>query len=91
MASELALLGGKPTRIANADRDVRELDKNLPASQKFAQRAYSIPWFKHYRPALIEQYANAFKKVAANYCDLLADDPGNPLMIGHWHFFASRK
>jgi hypothetical protein len=82
---------GKPTRIANTDRDVRELDKNLPVSQKIGQRVYTIPWFKHYDPALIEQYANAFKKVAANYRDLLADDPGNPPAIGHWHFFASRK
>jgi dTDP-4-amino-4,6-dideoxygalactose transaminase len=82
---------GKPARIANAKRDVRKLDKSLPVSETFGQCVYSIPWFKHYRPDLIEQYANAFKKAAVNYRDLLADDPGNPPAIGHWHFFASRK
>ena len=38
---------GKPTRIANASRDVRELDV-LPVSEKIGSMTYSIPWFKHY-------------------------------------------
>jgi len=78
---------GKPTRIVNADRDVRELDNDLEMSEKIGSMTYSIPWFKHYEPAKIEEYANAIKKVCANYKELLADDPGNPAMLGGWHFF----
>jgi dTDP-4-amino-4,6-dideoxygalactose transaminase len=82
---------GKPTRIANADRDVRELDKDLEVSEANGAHTYSIPWFKHYWPEVIEQYANAFKKVCANYKELLAEDPGNPEMIGGYHFFNHSK
>ena len=78
---------GKPTRIAYAGRDVRELDKDLILSEKIGSMIYKIPWFKHYYPKLIEQYADAFKKVALNYKELLMDDQGNPPMLGGWHFF----
>ena len=82
---------GKPTRIANATRDVRELDESLPVSEKIGALIYAIPWFKRYRPEIIEEYANAFKKAAENYKELLKDDPGNPPMIGGWHFFRHTK
>ena len=82
---------GKPTRIANSDYDVREMDKDLVNAEATGAHTYSIPWFKHYWPEVIEQYANAFKKVAANYKELLAEDPGNPAMIGGYHFFNHSK
>ena len=78
---------GKPTRIAHAERDVRELDSDLAPSEEIGAMSYSIPWFKHYEPDKIEEYANAFRKVAMNYKELLKDDPGNPEEIGGWHFF----
>ena len=80
---------GKPTRIANASRDVRELDRRLPNSEIANDRMYSIPWFKHYRPEIIEEYAEAFRKVALNYEELLQDDPGDPddIGMGQWYFF----
>ncbi|MDR2133826.1 MAG: DegT/DnrJ/EryC1/StrS family aminotransferase [Treponema sp.] len=81
---------GKPTRIANTARDVRELDKNLPVSNGIGDRVYTIPWFKHYKPVIIEQYANAFKKVSANYRELLKDDPKTPAGV-HWHFYDIKK
>ncbi|HHV96543.1 MAG TPA: DegT/DnrJ/EryC1/StrS family aminotransferase [Clostridiaceae bacterium] len=81
---------GKPTRIANANKDVREFDKSLPVSEKIGTRTYSIPWFIHYRPEIIEQYAYAYRKVAENYKELLKDDPGNPPRLGGWHFFRHR-
>ena len=37
------------------------------------------------------QYANAFKKVAENYKELLADDPGDPEMLGGWHRIDHKK
>jgi dTDP-4-amino-4,6-dideoxygalactose transaminase len=83
---------GKPTRVANAARDVRELDKSLPVSDIIGSRIYSIPWFKHYKPEIIAQYANGFKKAAVNYRELLKDDPGNPPHVGsHWHFYDVKK
>jgi dTDP-4-amino-4,6-dideoxygalactose transaminase len=75
---------GKPTRIAHSDRDVRQPRGSLPVSEKIAALTYSIPWFKRYRPRVIEEHASAFRKVAENYQDLLADDPGNPEGMGNW-------
>ena len=82
---------GKPTRIANSDYDVREMDKDLVNAEATGAHTYSIPWFKKYEPEVIEQYANAVKKVSANYKELLAEDPGNPAMIGGYHFFNHSK
>jgi len=79
---------GKPTRIANSNRDLRQYPGDLPVSEANGARTYSIPWFKHFRPEVIEQYANAFRKVCENYEELLPGDPGNPEGIGSWHFFA---
>jgi len=79
---------GKPTRIANTDRDVRQPPGSLPVSERISATFYSIPWFKHYRPRIIEEYANAFRKVAENCKELLVDDPGDPSDLGAWHFFS---
>lgn len=76
---------GKPTRIANSHRDVRESDRSLPISEMISTQVYSIPWFIHYRPEIIEEYAKAYRKVALNYKALLKDDPGNPAEMGLWH------
>jgi len=78
---------GKPTRIAHTDRDVRQPPGSLPVSEGISARFYSIPWFKHHRPALIEEHALAFRKVCEHYEELLPDDPGNPPNLGGWHFF----
>ncbi len=81
---------GKPTRIAFADRDVRELDKSLPVTEKISTMVYSIPRFVHFRPEIIEEYANAYKKVALNYKELLEGDQGNPADLGVSSMFAKR-
>ena len=80
----------RPTRIAFSDRDLRQPVGSLPISEQIGHRTYSIPWFKHYRPEIIEQHANAFRKVAENYQELLADDPGDPPELGGWHFYQPR-
>lgn len=82
---------GKPTRIRNSNRDVRQPEGSLPISEGIGKRIYWIPWFKHYQPDVIEQYANAYKKAAINYKELLADDPGDPERLGGWHFFQHTK
>lgn len=79
---------GKPTRIAHTDRDVRQPAGSLPVSEKVGTRVYSIPWFKHDRRDIIDQYVRAFYKVTENYKELLAGDKGNPPSLGGWHFFA---
>ncbi len=79
---------GKPTRIANSDRDLRQPKGTLPISEGIGERVYSIPWFKHYRPEIIAEHANAYRKVAENYKELLKDDKGNPPSVGGWHFFS---
>jgi len=81
---------GKPTRIAHSHRDVRQPKGSLPITEGIGARTYSIPWFKHYRPKIIEEHAAAFRKVAENYKELLEDDPGNPPHLGGWHFFQHR-
>lgn len=77
----------RPTRIAFSDRDLRQPIGSLPISERIGHLTYGIPWFKHNRPAIIEQHAAAFRKVAENYRDLLADDPGDPTDLGGWHFY----
>lgn len=68
---------GKPTRIAFADRDLREKTGDFPVSSALNRRVVTIPWFKHYRPEHIEQYALAFRKVLTQADQLLAGDPGD--------------
>ena len=78
---------GKPTRIANSDRDLRQPPGSLPVSEGIDKMTYSIPWFKHDRPDIIEEHAAAFRKAAENYEELLVGDEGNPPGMGGWHFF----
>jgi len=78
---------GVPTRIAHADRDLCQPPGSLPVSEKIATLTYRIPWFKRCCPETIEEHADAYRKVAENYGELLEDDPGNPPDLGGWHFF----
>jgi perosamine synthetase len=80
----------RPTRVAFSDRDLRQPPGSLPISEAIGKQSYSIPWFKHYVPEVIEQYAAAYRKVAENYPALLEDDPGDPADLGGWHFFQAR-
>jgi perosamine synthetase len=55
---------GQPTRIAFSDRDLRQRPGSLPVTESLPERCLSIPWFKHYRPEVIDAYVAAFRKVA---------------------------
>ena len=57
---------GQPTVLAFGQRDVRQGRGTLPVSESIGEICYSIPWFKHDRPAEIKQLAEAFRKVAEN-------------------------
>jgi len=77
---------GKPTRIANSPPgvDVRQPPGSLPVSEGIQERVFSVPWFKHYRKEIIEEYAEAFRKVAENYEDLLPGDKKKGGPLGGW-------
>ena len=77
----------KPTRTAHSQRDVRQPAGSLPVSEATNSRTYRIPWFKRFRPDVIEEHAAAYRKAALHFEDLLSDDPGNPPELGGWHFF----
>jgi dTDP-4-amino-4,6-dideoxygalactose transaminase len=55
---------GKPTMISFGQRDVRQGPGTLPVAESIREIAYSIPWFKHDRPAIIKAHAQAYRKVA---------------------------
>ncbi len=81
---------GRPTRFVHSGQNLRQPPGSLPVTEGIGARTFSIPWFKHYRPDIIEEYASAFRKVAENHQALLKNDPGNPANIGGWHFFRHR-
>ena len=62
---------GRPTRVAFSGREVRQPAGSLPVTEALPDRCFGIPWFKHDRPASIERYAAAYKKVALRAEQLL--------------------
>jgi perosamine synthetase len=78
---------GKPTRIANSTRDLRQPQGGLPITEGLGGRIFSIPWFKHLERKIIEEHALAYRKVVENYEELLKDDPGDPPSPGGWSSF----
>ncbi len=62
---------GKPTRLAHVGRDIRQREGSLPVSERMPERVYSIPWFKHHRPQIIREHAEASRKVVAQAAQLM--------------------
>ena len=62
---------GKPTMLSFGQRDVRQGQGTLPVSERMMEIAFGIPWFKHDRPEIIRQYADAYRKVAERARELL--------------------
>ena len=70
---------GKPTMIAFGQRDVRQGPGSLPVSEAIREISFGVPWFKHDRPDIIEQYAAAYRKVAEHAAEVAASQQGgNP-------------
>jgi perosamine synthetase len=55
---------GRPTRLARPDADPRQPRGTLPVTEGMQERVYGIPWFKHFRPRIIEEHAAAYRKAA---------------------------
>jgi dTDP-4-amino-4,6-dideoxygalactose transaminase len=64
---------GKPTMVSFTDRDVRQGPGSLPVAESIAEIAFGIPWFKKDCPDIIEQYAEAYRKVALQAAVLRGD------------------
>jgi len=62
---------GKPTRIANSNRDVRQHKGSLPVTESLPDRIFKTPWFKHNRPEIIREHAEAYRKVVTQAHKLL--------------------
>jgi len=74
---------GRPIN-AMATSFCRQEDVSLPVAEGLQSRILNVPWFKRYYPDIIEEYADAVRKAALNYEELLHDDPGNPAGSGGW-------
>jgi perosamine synthetase len=84
---------GRPTRIANLNEDIRieQYIEKLPVAESINLHVFEVPWFKRYIPEIIEEHADAYKKVVNNYKALLADDTGDEEVGGYSSFFSSKK
>lgn len=85
---------GRPTRIAYLDESVKieQYVERLPVAEDINRRVFGVPWFKHYRPKIIKEHADAYKKVLRNYRALLADDTGSSAEVGGYtSFFGSQE
>ena len=85
---------GRPTRIAGLEEsaNVDKYIEKLPVSESINLCVFEVPWFKRYLPEIIEEHANAYKKVIKNYKSLLADDAGKDEEAGGYSsFFSSKK
>ena len=51
--------------------DPKALTGELPVADAINNKVLREPWFKHFRPAMIDRYIEVVHKVADNYKDLL--------------------
>ena len=67
---------GKPSNTANvpAGAPINQ-EGDFPVAESICNHAFSVPWFKHFDRALIDEQIAAVRKVCENYKDLLASDP----------------
>jgi perosamine synthetase len=84
---------GRPSRLANLPPgiDIRQPVGSLPIAEGLQERVFQVPWFKYCRPAVIEEYAAAVRRVVSYYETLLAGDPGNPAGAGEWGLTRQRS
>ena len=45
-----------------------------PGAESAAERVFSVPWFKHCRPEVIDQHVAAYRKVAEHAGELLKEE-----------------
>ncbi len=85
---------GKPTRVANLPEGVtieNQSDEDFPVGANINDKVCMIPWFKHYKPEIIKEYADVFAKVVSNYQDLLEGDTHQKTEGGYSNAFKKKK
>ncbi|MBQ7399844.1 MAG: DegT/DnrJ/EryC1/StrS family aminotransferase [Clostridia bacterium] len=80
---------GVPSRIENADRDVRLLDDGIKNGQNI--NCFGVPWIKKYNKEWIEKIAMCFRRVIENYELLLPLDNADEKQGGRWHGFTNQE
>ncbi|MGB7128446.1 MAG: hypothetical protein WBD50_05095, partial [Candidatus Rhabdochlamydia sp.] len=76
MLNECDIYGhGKPTRIANTDRDLRQPKGSLPITESI--KSLTVPAFKKNIPEIIEEYAACFRKIIEYHEELIPGDLGD--------------
>ena len=83
---------GGPSRLANAERDVRELDSALDdVEQKFC---VSMPWIKKFDKELLDLYVEVFRNVSENRDQLMEKEAGegglDGTQAGRWYGFVNQ-
>lgn len=63
---------GRPTRIAHSSRDLRQPTGTLPVSERVGDICFGVPHFKRLHKEVIQEHAEAFRKVAENADQILA-------------------
>ena len=61
----------------------------LPNSEAACNRVFNVPWFKKFRPEIIDKYVDAVLKVVEHHEELLSDDP-KEVFRGAWFQTARR-
>lgn len=81
---------GKPSADAHFKDGslARDCTGELPVASSINQRVVSIPWFKHCRTEVIDQYINAIHKVIENHKELLElqGQDAKEVQKGRWSF-----
>ncbi|MDD3927641.1 MAG: DegT/DnrJ/EryC1/StrS family aminotransferase, partial [bacterium] len=75
---------GRPVNAVETSL-IKRADVTLPAAEGLQSRIFNVPWFKRYYPDIIEEYADAVRKIVLNYEELLSDDTGNSKSSGGWN------
>lgn len=60
----------KSDAMGNGRKEITE-PEYLPVSENTSKTAFTVPWFKHFRPEIIDRYIAVFRKVLTNYRELL--------------------
>ena len=60
----------KSDALGNGRKEITE-PEYLPISENTSKTVFSLPWFKHYKPEIIDRYIAVFRKVLTNYRELL--------------------
>ena len=76
---------GKPSSIEYTGEDV--YNGNADCDESIQKLSFSIPWFKHFDPYWVEQFARCFSKVIENHMQLVDPSAVEEGEQGRWFGF----